>query len=294
MAFNPKTGLVYIPVQDVGFTYVPDMHFVRKSMGTNMGLDMSANSMPQDPKVKTAVMQSLKGWIVAWDPINQREVWRVGLDGPWNGGAVVTAGNVLFEGNAKGEFAAYRADNGKKLWSFDAQSAVMAGPVTYTVGSDQYVSVLSGWGGTYTLVTGIVAYKSGNLKNISRVLTFKLDGTAKLPPVPAPLPRTLSDAPDTADAAAVDRGFHIYSRYCNSCHGDAAVAGGITPDLRYSPLLKTDGFFAVVLGGALKDQGMVSWAPVISHKDAEDVRAYVIHRAHQTQQQKAAGEPWTG
>ena len=294
MAFNPKTGLVYIPVQDVAFTYVPDMHFVRKSMGTNMGLDMSANSMPQDPKVKTAVMQSLKGWILAWDPINQREVWRVGLDGPWNGGAVVTAGNVLFEGNAKGEFAAYRADNGKKLWSFDAQSAVMAGPVTYTVGSDQYVSVLSGWGGTYTLVTGIVAYKSGNLKNISRVLTFKLGGTAKLPPVPAPPPRTLSDAPDTADAASVDRGFHIYSRYCNSCHGDAVVAGGITPDLRYSPLLKNDGFFAVVLGGALKDQGMVSWSPVISHKDAEDVRAYIIHRAHQTQQQKAAGEPWTG
>ena len=294
MAFNPRTGLVYIPVQDVAFTYVPAMNFVRKSMGTNMGLDMSANSMPQDPKIKVQVMQSLKGWIVAWDPVNQKEVWRVGLDGPWNGGALVTAGNVLFEGNAKGEFATYRADTGKKLWSFDAQSAVMSGPVTYTVGSDQYVAVLSGWGGTYTLVTGIVAYKSGNLKNISRVLAFKLDGAAKLPPVPAALVKTLSDAPDTADAATVDRGFHIYSRYCNSCHGDAAVAGGITPDLRYSPLLKTDGFFAVVLGGALKDNGMVSWGPVMSHKDAEDVRAYIIHRANQTRQQKAAGEPWTG
>ncbi len=294
MSYDPKTGLVYIPVQEVGFTYKADPGFHHKSMGTNMGLDFISTSMPQDPKVKTEVMDSLKGHISAWDPIKQREVWRAGLKGPWNGGIVSTAGNLIFEGNATGAFAAYRADNGRKVWSFDAQSPVMAGPVTYTVGDDQYVAVLSGWGGTFALVPGIVSWKSGNIRNISRILVFKLGGTAKLPPVPPAAPKVLNPPPDTAGAATVDHGFKVYTVYCSACHGDAAVSGGITPDLRYSPLLASDSFFDVVLGGVLKDNGMVSWKPVLSKKDAEDVRAYLIHRARQTQQQKAAGQPWTG
>ena len=294
MSFDPKTGLVYIPVQEAGFTYVPAKNWKPEPLGVNMALDMAANSMPQDPKVKVQVMDSLKGYVVAWDPVRQKEVWRVGLKGPWNGGIVTTAGNLMIQGNATGEFAAYRADNGQKLWSFDAQGPVMAGPITYSVDGEQYIAVLSGWGGTYPLVSGIVAHKSGNLLNKSRILVFKLGGTAKLPPVPTPAPRVLNPPPETADARTVDRGFRLYSRYCGSCHGDAAVASGITPDLRYSPLLSSDSFFDVVLGGALKDNGMISWTPVLSRGDAQAIRAYIIHRAHQTQAQKAAGQPWTG
>ncbi len=294
MSFDPKTGLVYIPVQEGGFTYAPDQHWVHKSMGVNMAMDMASVSMPQDPKIKTAAMQTIKGHLAAWDPIQQKEVWRQGLKGPWNGGIVSTAGGVIFEGNAAGEFASYRADNGEKLWSFDAQSPVMAGPVTFTVNGEQYVAVLSGWGGTFALVPGIVSFASGNVHNISRVLVFKLGGQAKLAPVPADPARTLSAAPDTASAAVIDHGFKLYTRFCSSCHGDAAVAGGITPDLRYSPLLASESFYDVVLGGVLKDGGMASWKPVLSNDDASAVRAYLIHRANETAQQKARGEPWTG
>ncbi len=294
MSFDPQTGLVYIPVQEVAFTYVPAKTFDHEPLGTNMGMDMAANSMPQDVKTKEAVMASLKGHVAAWDPVKQKEVWRVGLAGPWNGGMLTTAGNVLFQGDAKGNFTAYRADNGKKLWSFNAQGPVMAGPVTYTVDGQQYVAVLSGWGGTYALVTGIVGHKSGNLHNYSRVLVFKVGGKAALPPPPPPAVKVLNATPDTADAATVQKGFKIYSRYCNSCHGDAVVASGITPDLRYSPLVGTEDFFRVVLDGAYTAGGMVSWSKVMDRKDAEAVQAYIIHRAHQTAQQKARGEPWTG
>jgi alcohol dehydrogenase (cytochrome c)/quinohemoprotein ethanol dehydrogenase len=295
MSFNPKTGLVYIPVQEVGFTYVAGKGPLKKQlMGTNMGLDFEATSMPQDPAVKAQVMESLQGHIAAWDPSAQKEVWRINLKGPWNGGALTTAGGLLFEGNATGEFAAYRLDNAQKAWSFDAQSAVMAGPVTYTVGGEQYVAVLAGWGGTYPLVPGIVSMKSGNLKNISRVLVFKLNGTAKLPPVPPAAPKVLNPPPDTADAATIKRGFKLFVHYCSNCHGDAAVSGGETPDLRYSPLLSSDSWFDVVLGGVLKDNGMVSWSKVMTREDADAVRAYVIRRAHETQQQQAAHEPWAG
>ena len=294
MSFDPKTGLVYIPVQEVGFTYKADTKFKHSPMGTNMGVDVLTTSMPQDAKIKSQVMESLQGHISAWDPIHQKEVWRAGLKGPWNGGIVSTAGGLIFEGNATGEFAAYRADNGTKVWSFDAQSPVMAGPVTYTVGNDQYVAVLSGWGGTFALVPGIVSMKSGNIKNISRILVFKLNGTAKLPPLPTVTPKVLNPPPDTATALQISHGFVLFTKYCSACHGDAAVAGGITPDLRYSPLLSSDSYYDVVLGGILKDQGMVSWSPVIDHDDASDIRSYLIHRAHQTQDQKAAHEPWTG
>ena len=292
MSYDPKTGWVYIPVQEVGFTYKADTKFQHKSMGPNMGLDFASTSMPQDPKVKAQVMDSLMGHITAWDPVNQREVWRQGLKGPWNGGVVSTAGNLLFEGNATGEFAAYRADNGQKVWSFDAQSPVMAGPVTYTVNGEQYVAVLSGWGGTYALVPGILSFKSGNTHNISRILVFKLGGTAKLPALPVDQPRVLNPPSDTANAAEVDHGFRLYTRYCSSCHGDAAVSGGETPDLRYSPLLASSSFFDVVLGGVLKDNGMVSWAPVLSREDAEAVRSYIVRRAHETEDQQARHEPW--
>ena len=105
------------------------------------------------------------------------------MPGPWNGGLLSTAGNLVFQGTAAGEFVAYRASDGAKLWSFPAQTGIIAAPMTYTVDGRQYVSVVVGWGGVFPLVTGELAYKSGRLPNRSRVLTFALDGKAALPAV---------------------------------------------------------------------------------------------------------------
>jgi quinohemoprotein ethanol dehydrogenase len=116
--------------------------------------------------------------------VNQKEVWRVNYLGPWNGGVLTTAGNLVVTGNAAGVFSAYRADNGERLWSTSAQSPVMAAPVTYTVDGEQYIAVLAGWGGIYPLTQGKQAAQSGDARNISRVLVFKLGGAVRLPPVP--------------------------------------------------------------------------------------------------------------
>ena len=62
------------------------------------------------------------------------------------------------------------------------------------------------------------------------------------------------------------------------------------PDLRYTPLLASDGFFDVVLGGQRKSQGMISFAPVLSHDQAASIRAYLIERAHQTKDNQAKGQ----
>ncbi len=118
MAFNPKTGLVYIPAQEIGMTYESVKDFKRAPIGWNIGMT-------------TTNRVDVKGYLVAWDPVNQKEVWRANYMGPWNGGVLTTAGNLVIQGNAAGFFTAYRGDTGEKLWSMSAQAAIMAAPVTY-------------------------------------------------------------------------------------------------------------------------------------------------------------------
>ena len=116
--------------------------------------------------------------------------------------------------------------------------------MTYTVKGEQYVAVLVGGGGAFSLSPGIVSFKSGKFHNICRLLVFKLGGTAKLPPKPDWGELPLNPPPLAAAPAVVDHGFKVYSRFCGFCHGDQGVSGGITPDLRHSPLLADKAAFA--------------------------------------------------
>lgn len=280
MSYSPLTGLVYIPTQEAGFFYKSDPSFEQKSLGLNVGIDLVASGMPQDPKVKKAILESVTGRLVAWDPVQQKQVWSVERLEPWNGGVLSTAGNLVFEGTADGHFEAYRADTGEKIWSFVAQTGVMAGPVTYQAKGEQYIAVLSGWGGVFPLATGEVALKVGRRPNIGRMLAFKLGGNASLPPKQEVEMPVLNPPKATANAATIENGKELYQRYCSMCHGDVAVSGGVLPDLRYSAALSTDQWFNIVLGGLLQPNGMVSFRKELSHKDAEAVRAYVISRAN--------------
>jgi quinohemoprotein ethanol dehydrogenase len=197
---------------------------------------------------------------------------------------------LIFEGTAGGRFEAYRADTGEKVWSFDAQTGVMAGPVTYTVNGQQYVAVLAGWGGVFPLVTGEVSFKSGRVRNVSRVLAFKLNGKASLPPLPPFEERALNPPPSTASTSAIQHGEAVYQRFCCGCHGDVAVSGGLLPDLRYSTALEENLWFKIVRGGAYQSMGMVAFGKEVSQRDADDVRSYVIFRAHQSMDEAKPGE----
>jgi quinohemoprotein ethanol dehydrogenase len=282
MSYSPLTGLTYIPVNDVGFNYKSEENFESKDSALNFGIDMVAAGMPQDPKIKRAILDSVKGKLVAWDAVQQKQAWAIERLGPWNGGTLATAGNLVFEGTAAGRFEAYRADTGEKVWSFDAQTGVMAGPVSYTVRGEQYVAVLAGWGGVFPMVTGEVAFKSGRVRNISRMLAFKLDAKAGLPPLPPIEQPVLKPPPSNANAAQIHRGEAIYQRFCAGCHGDVAVSGGLLPDLRYSNTLASDEWFKIVRDGAYQSLGMISFGKEVSQQDAADIREYVILRANQS------------
>ncbi len=285
MSYSPLTRLAYIPVNEAGFPYKTEPGFQAKTLAANYGLDIVAAGMPQDPKIKKAVLDSIKGKLVAWDPVEQKQVWAVDRPGPWNGGVLSTAGNLVFEGTASGNFEAYRASTGEKLWSTNAQTGVMAGPISYTVGNEQYIAVLAGWGGVFPLATGEISFKSGRVRNISRMLVYKLDGNATLPPAPDPEQPVLRPPPSTARAAEIKRGEAIFQRFCSACHGDVAVSGGVIPDLRYSSAISNDQLFSsIVLGGLLRKLGMVAFAKELTPDDVKAVRSYVILRANQSLQ----------
>lgn len=282
MAYSPAQKLVYIPVQEAAFPYVSEAGWKKSGQGFNTGTDFAAAAMPPIPAVRAGALASTRGALVAWDPVAQKEQWRVPFKGPWNGGVLATGGNLVFQGNAAKEFAAYNAASGKRLWSTNVQTGVMAAPITYTIKGEQYVAVLVGWGGSWALSPGILSEVAGPVRNVSRLLVFKLGGKAVLPAEPKLERLPLDPPPVTGTPQQIASGARSYARYCGVCHGDAAYGSTVLPDLRRSGLIADNaGWMAVVRDGVLKDNGMVSFATVLTPAQIEDVRHYVISRANE-------------
>jgi quinohemoprotein ethanol dehydrogenase len=269
MAYNPKAGLVYIPAQEIATRYAPVPDYKPSPMGWNVG------TIPGAPG-----SSAIRGYLLAWDPVRQKEAWRVEHAGPWNGGALTTAGNLVFQGTAAGELVAYRADSGTKVWSSPTQTGVMAGPVTYEVDGEQHVAVMAGWGGSYAMAGGTRAAVSGNIRNVSRMLVYKLGGTLSLPPDEGASKLVLDPPPSTADAATIAMGAKLFGAYCVVCHGSGAVSGGAVKDLRASPFLANPAWFDIVQRGAMKEIGMASFGSVLNQEQVSAIREYVIRRSN--------------
>ncbi|MCX7065335.1 MAG: PQQ-dependent dehydrogenase, methanol/ethanol family [Proteobacteria bacterium] len=283
MSYSPKTGLVYIPTNEAAGTFMTvDKEWKPSEVGMQLGVDFSAGAMPADPAVRASWLTKTTGALVAWDPVARKARWTVAYPGPINGGTLVTAGNLVFQGTAGGEFRAYAADTGKQLWSFPTQTGVVAGPATFRVGDTQYVAVLAGWGGVWDLTAGVLAGKSGPLRNVSRLLVFKLGGTAKLPPLVPTSMAVLDPPPVTGTPAEIAEGAYIYGNTCGVCHGDAVVAGGLVTDLRHSATLNSPQLWQqIVHDGILKERGMVAWSANFTPAQIENIRRYVIKRANE-------------
>lgn len=282
MSFSPRTGLVYIPTQERSTTYIVDPDFKPLPKGYNIGVDVAATTLPLDRKVIDSARKSMKGYLTAWDPVKQRLAWQIPQEAHANGGILSTAGDLLFQGGAPGIFWAYDAKNGKRLWSFDAQSGVLASPVTWSKKGRQYVTVMSGWGTNEAMGAGPIGWSDkGPRRNISRVLTFALGGNAKLPPVPEQPKPELQQVKQFADAATIEQGRVLYHRSCFGCHGVSAVSGGVIPDLRHSAAIADPKMWtAIVEDGALSANGMVGFRENYSSKQLESIRAYVISQAN--------------
>ena len=271
MSYNPETGLVYVPTHEIPYFFKIDPEWTYRPGAWNLGYDLTvADAFPRD---------LVSGHLLAWDPIAQKEVWRAQYTGPWNGGTLTTAGNLVFQGTAHGTFAAYRATDGELLWETPAGTGIVAAPVTYELDGEQYVAVMAGWGGAFALVAGDAAAGAGVTPdtNHGRLLVFKLGGTAKLP-VHEAIERELAAIPAEFDAALVLRGNHTYHRWCTVCHGFGAVSGGVLPDLRKADPPVYDALEEIVLGGARLPLGMPRLDAWLDVDDVAALRAYLLSR----------------
>ncbi|HAU21649.1 MAG TPA: PQQ-dependent dehydrogenase, methanol/ethanol family [Erythrobacter sp.] len=282
MSFSPLTGLMYIPANNTIQPYLADNEFEGSEIGGQLGLDIAPLAMPADTSIRNEMLAAMTGHLLAWDPVAQKEAWRVEYPGPSNGGTLSTAGNLVFQGTAGGEFRAYTADTGEQLWSFPSQTGIIAAPMTYSIDGEQYVAILAGWGGLWDVNFGILATKSGFTPNISRLLVFKLGANGELPEPPPLAERVLDPPAFKGTEEQVTQGAALYARYCGGCHGDAAIAGVLNPDLRHSATLTSeDAIRSIVVDGALEHNGMVSFEVAIDATGAESIRQYLIKRANE-------------
>jgi quinohemoprotein ethanol dehydrogenase len=214
--------------------------------------------------------------LIAWDPVRQQPAWQINLPRHGNGGVLTTAGNLVIAGTTKQTFSAFRATDGALLWEMDVQSSPVAGPITYLVDGVQYIAVNAGFGGG----AAQVERGAGMARNRAeaRLIVFRIGGDVQLPPLPDAPP--LSDPPALrATEATIARGAQLFADTCSECHGQMAVGG--VKDLRIMSPEAHAAFDRVVLEGTLLDQGMASFADLLSAQDVDAIHAYVISRANE-------------
>ena len=271
MSYSSVTGLVYIPTTDRG-------------AGTKASVASGEGG------------EGLFGRLIAWDPVSQSARWSVEEEIATNGGVLSTAGNLVFQGQGTGEFAAYAADTGKKLWSVKTGSAIESVPVTFTVNGEQYVLTPVGWGsGSRLFAAARTMATPASKRGPVRLIAFKLGATAQYVAPPVTIPTVPKPAQQTADAATIRKGATLYQKWvCDGCHSPAAdgsgawTLDGAVPDLRYMPPDVHRDWYAIVLGGSHWDRGMPGFADPpkfafpnarMTVQDADAIHAYVIDQS---------------
>ena len=279
MAYNPDTGLVYVPALDIPMVFGQPSQFEYNIRTWNTGLDQTLMAPPDSLTGELEALKLVKGHLLAWDPVAQKRVWQVQHSGSWNGGVLSTAGGLVFQGRADGYISAFAADTGRELWESQTYAGIIAPPVSYAVDGEQYIAVMAGWGGAFALASGVPP-QSGMTARHGRLLAYKIGGGQELPPpsvasIEIPEPPRLE-----ADAAQVERGEVLFHTHCSVCHGGGAIGSGVLPDLRYSNDAIHEVWDQIVLEGAFAIKGMVGFDGVLSEDESEDIRQYVIKRAH--------------
>lgn len=295
MAFNPELGLVYIPTMNVPiqFTEPTSERDLKPNQGYfNQAFDRTNYAPPVIPNLPEVIDQTYTGQLLAWDPLLGKPRWQGDIGRVSGGGVLATQGGLVFQSHHN-ELRALDAGNGDMLWSTDTQAIGMAAPISYRLDGEQYIAAAVGFGGGLASEAGPVANHWDVQPNLARLLVFKLGGDASLPPKPS-IERALPEPlPVTAGADVIQEGKGLYQRHCSVCHGDGTLTGGLNPDLKRSTAGTHDAWEQIVIGGILKNAGMVSFAEFLSAQEAESIRQYVLAQAnawYEVQQAQLASE----
>ncbi len=281
MSFDAATGIIYFPAQEVPLVYAmaeeyKQTGFLKRNPGQmNLGLELGRIAQLD---ADTPGKPETKGYLKAFNPLTGEELWAVEHVHHWNGGALASAGGLVFQGDAMGYFSAYHTQTGEPLWRFNTFASILAPPVSYAIDGVQYVAILTGGAGDnfsgYVQETASIKYGG-----FGKLVAFKLDGRAELS-APALLDRHIPEQPVvTASAEQVERGEHLYHQVCAICHGVSVKSAGAVPDLRLMSPESHQKFDEIVREGLFASRGMAAFSDLLSEADTEFVRAYIVLRA---------------
>jgi quinohemoprotein ethanol dehydrogenase len=271
MSYSPLTGLVYVPATD-------------RQVGSQTAVESGE------------WMRGTQGKLIAWDPVSQSPRWTAEEPIATNGGILSTAGNLVFQGQGTGEFAAFAADSGKKLWSIQTGSAIDSVPVTFTVNGEQYVLTPVGWGsGSRLFAPAWTMATPQSKRGPTRLLAFKIGAITHFPTPPDIVPPVPKPPQQTASQETIHQGKLLYRKFvCDGCHSPdtdgsgAWVLDGAIPDLRYAPPEAHHQWYAIVLAGTHWDKGMPGFANPpkfafpnlkMTIRDADAIHAYVTDQS---------------
>lgn len=278
--------MVYIPVNEQGYVYstagIDPKKWSRRPGNVIDGAEVTY-PIPTD-KLNQAGLSEL----LAWDPVTQKQVWRVSTGGPMGAGILATGGGLIFQGRGSGAFYAYDARTGKVLWRVDLGVPVMAPPITYIAGGRQYVTVLTGISTSMAFRADLLPFSVDFYTQPRRVLTFALGGREKVTPDTPNIPQAMLDPAYRPNSASEAHGGDLYG-HCITCHGINVMSGGGAPDLRASGVpTSAEAFAQVVRGGALVPAGMPRFEE-LSDADLVDLRRYIQAKAHMLHADRSRG-----
>ena len=263
MSYSPRTGLVYIPAQQSWW-----IHSTRRVTHYDEQTANFRELRGEQPLLPT------RGFLRAWDPVRSRVAWQAEMPTLGNGGTLVTAGDVVFQGTTDGNFNAYDARSGQLLKRIPTTTGIIAPPVTYRLDGVQYVAILAGFGGA-TFFMMDEQNPARRFRNEGRLLVFKLNGG---PVPPQPVRTAVAESHSFEVEATPDQithGIELYRRNCGRCHG-MLTSRALLPDLRELSDAKQQIFAQIVLGGILAPRGMASFADVLAEQDVKDIQAALI------------------
>lgn len=163
MAHSPKTGLFYVPSNEWG------MDIWNEPISYKKGAAYLGAGFTIKPNYDDHI-----GSLKAIDPDTGELKWEFKNNAPLWGGVMTTAGGLVFTGTPEGDFIAFDDETGEQLWSFQTGSGVIGQPVTWEQDGEQYLTVISGWGGAVPLWGGEVAKKVNYLNQGGLLWTFRL------------------------------------------------------------------------------------------------------------------------
>ncbi|MBY5935679.1 PQQ-dependent methanol/ethanol family dehydrogenase [Tateyamaria omphalii] len=163
MAFSQRTGNFYVPSNEWG------MDIWNEPITYKKGAAYLGSGFTIKPNYEDHI-----GSLKAIDPDTGETKWEFKNDAPLWGGVMTTAGGLVFTGTPEGKFIAFDDETGEELWSFQTGSGIVGQPITWEQDGEQYVTVISGWGGAVPLWGGEVAKKVNYLNQGGMLWTFRL------------------------------------------------------------------------------------------------------------------------